>query len=199
MAKFFHKKWGLPFYLSHTKICVILSRPLLPAKPPICSTYRQACPLRESKRRSIRDILNIFIRSAACGIRQKQENNMKTFINESSENYLETILLLSKKLPVVRAVDIANELDFKKPSVSIAMKNLREKNQITVSEQGFIYLTESGKEIAEMIYERHLLISAWLEKLGVPAEIAAEDACRIEHVISKESFEAVKNYVNTRD
>lgn len=124
---------------------------------------------------------------------------MKTFINESSENYLETILLLSKKLPVVRAVDIANELDFKKPSVSIAMKNLKEKNQITVSEQGFIYLTESGKEIAEMIYERHLLISAWLEKLGVPAEIAAEDACRIEHVISKESFEAVKNYVNTRD
>lgn len=124
---------------------------------------------------------------------------MKTFINESSENYLEAILLLSKKLPVVRAVDIANELDFKKPSVSIAMKNLREKNQITVSEQGFIYLTESGKEIAEMIYERHLLISAWLEKLGVPAEIAAEDACRIEHVISKESFEAVKNYVNTRD
>ena len=124
---------------------------------------------------------------------------MKTFINESSENYLETILLLSKKLPVVRAVDIANEMDFKKPSVSIAMKNLREKNQITVSEQGFIYLTESGKEIAEMIYERHLLISAWLEKLGVPAEIAAEDACRIEHVISKESFEAVKNYVNTRD
>ena len=121
---------------------------------------------------------------------------MKTFINESSENYLETILLLSKKLPVVRAVDIANELDFKKPSVSIAMKNLKEKNQITVSEQGFIYLTESGKEIAEMIYERHLLISAWLEKLGVPAEIAAEDACRIEHVISKESFEAIKQYVS---
>lgn len=123
---------------------------------------------------------------------------MKTFINESSENYLETILLLSKKLPVVRAVDIANELDFKKPSVSIAMKNLREKNQITVSEQGFIYLTESGKEIAEMIYERHLLISAWLEKLGVPADIAVQDACRIEHVISRESFEAVKNYVNSR-
>ena len=122
---------------------------------------------------------------------------MKTFINESSENYLETILLLSKKLPVVRAVDIANELDFKKPSVSIAMKNLREKNQITVSEQGFIYLTESGKEIAEMIYERHLLISAWLEKLGVPAEIAAEDACRIEHVISKESFEAIKNHIKS--
>lgn len=122
---------------------------------------------------------------------------MRIFGNESSENYLETILLLSKKLPVVRAVDIANELDFKKPSVSIAMKNLREKNQITVSEQGFIYLTESGKEIAEMIYERHLLISSWLTELGVPEEIAVRDACRIEHVISKESFEAVKNYVNS--
>lgn len=120
---------------------------------------------------------------------------MRTFVNESSENYLETILLLSKKLPVVRAVDIANALDFKKPSVSIAMKNLREKDQITVSEQGFIYLTESGREIAEMIYERHLLISSWLTKLGVPEDTAVQDACRIEHVISRESFEAVKEYV----
>ena len=121
---------------------------------------------------------------------------MRTFVNESSENYLETILLLSKKLPVVRAVDIANEMDFKKPSVSIAMKNLRERDQITVSEQGFIYLTESGKEIAEMIYERHRLISSWFTKLGVPEDIAVQDACKIEHVISRESFEAVKNYVN---
>lgn len=121
---------------------------------------------------------------------------MRTFVNESSENYLETILLLSKRLPVVRSVDIANELDFKKPSVSIAMKNLREKNHITVSEQGFIYLTESGKEIAEMIYERHLLISSWLTNLGVPEDIAVQDACKIEHVISRESFEAVKKYVN---
>lgn len=122
---------------------------------------------------------------------------MRSYINESSENYLETILLLSKRLPVVRAVDIANEMDFKKPSVSIAMKNLRERNQITVSEQGFIYLTESGKEIAEMIYERHRLISSWLTKLGVPEDIAAQDACKIEHVISRESFEAVKEYVNS--
>ena len=120
---------------------------------------------------------------------------MRTFGNESSENYLETILLLSKKLPVVRSVDIANEMDFKKPSVSIAMKNLREKEHITISEQGFIYLTESGKEIAEMIYERHQFITKWLSELGVPEDIAAQDACRIEHVISKESFEAVKNYV----
>ena len=112
--------------------------------------------------------------------------------NESAENYLETILILSKKLPVVRSVDIANELGFKKSSVSIAMKNLREKNHITVTDAGFIYLTDSGKEIAEMIYERHELLTDFLVKLGVKPEVAAEDACRIEHVISAESFAAVK-------
>lgn len=115
---------------------------------------------------------------------------MKT--NESAENYLETILVLSKKLPVVRSVDVANELGFKKPSVSIAMKNLKEKNYITVMEQGYIFLTDSGREIAEMIYERHEFLTGWLVSMGVDAEIAAEDACRIEHVISKESFEAIK-------
>ena len=120
---------------------------------------------------------------------------MKTYVNESAENYLETILLLSKKLPVVRSVDIANELDFKKSSVSIAMKNLREKNHIAVSDQGFIYLTDSGKKIAEMIYERHELLSSWLKSMGVPEEIANEDACKMEHVISKESFQAIKTYV----
>ena len=116
-------------------------------------------------------------------------------INESAENYLETILKLSRELPVVRSVDIANELGYKKSSVSIAMKNLREKKHITVSDAGFITLTESGKEIAEMIYERHEFLSSWLVKLGVDEKIAAEDACRIEHVISKESFEAIKNSV----
>ena len=95
---------------------------------------------------------------------------MKPFVNESAENYLETILMLSKKLPVVRSVDIANELDFKKSSVSVAMKNLREKNHITVTDAGFIYLTESGREIAEMIYERHRLLSDWLIRLGVSEE-----------------------------
>lgn len=115
---------------------------------------------------------------------------MKT--NESAENYLETILMLSKKLPVVRSVDVANELGFKKPSVSIAMKNLKEKNYITVMEQGYIFLTDSGREIAEMIYERHEFLTNWLVSLGVDSEIAAEDACRIEHVISRESFEAIK-------
>lgn len=114
--------------------------------------------------------------------------------NESAENYLETILILSKKLPVVRSVDIANELGFKKPSVSIAMKNLREKEYITVMKPGYIYLTDSGREIAEMIYERHRFLTDWLASLGVDPEVAAEDACRIEHVISKESFEALKTH-----
>ena len=114
-------------------------------------------------------------------------------INESAENYLETILLLSRKLPVVRSVDIATELNFKKSSISIAMKNLREKNYITVTDAGFIYLTDSGKEIAEMVFERHEVLSGWLMKIGVPEEIASEDACKIEHIISKESFQAIKN------
>lgn len=115
--------------------------------------------------------------------------------SESAENYLETILILSKRKPVVRSVDIAEELGFKKSSVSVAMKNLREKNHITVTREGFIYLTESGKEIADMIYERHEFLSEWLTRLGVDPGIAAEDACRIEHVISKESFEAIKRHI----
>ena len=116
-------------------------------------------------------------------------------INESAENYLETILILSKKLPVVRAVDIANELGFKKSSVSVAMKNLRELEHITVTDAGFIYLTDSGRKIADIIFERHELLTSWLKRLGVPAEVAAEDACKIEHVISPESFQAIKDYV----
>ena len=116
-------------------------------------------------------------------------------VNESSENYLETILMLSKKLPVVRAVDIATELNFKKSSVSVAMKNLREKNHITVTPEGYIYLTESGQAIADMIYERHTLLSSWLERLGVDPQIAADDACRMEHVISEESFNAIKKHI----
>ncbi len=119
---------------------------------------------------------------------------MRNFVNESAEDYLETILILSKKLPVVRSVDIANELGFKKSSVSIAMKNLREKNHITVTDAGFIYLTDSGKEIAEMVFERHELLTQILTCLGVEAEIASEDACRMEHVISKETFKAIKDY-----
>ena len=117
-------------------------------------------------------------------------------VNESAENYLETILILSKSHPVVRSVDIAEELGFKKSSVSVAMKNLRTKEHITVTKEGFIYLTESGKAIADMIYERHELLTDWLVRLGVDPKTAAEDACRMEHVISKESFEAIKKHVS---
>lgn len=114
---------------------------------------------------------------------------------ESAENYLETILILSQKLPVVRSIDVASELGFKKSSVSVAMKHLREGGHIVVSDAGYITLTESGKEIADMIYERHNFLSSWLISLGVDEKTALEDACRIEHVISKESFAAIKNKV----
>ncbi len=117
-------------------------------------------------------------------------------VTESMENYLETILMLSKTKPVVRSVDVANELDFKKSSVSVAMKKLREQGEITVTKEGYIYLTESGKEIANMILERHEIISRWLMSLGVSAETAMEDACKIEHVISSESFNAIKKHLN---
>lgn len=119
--------------------------------------------------------------------------------NESAENYLETILILSKRLPVVRSVDIANELNFKKPSVSVAMKNLREKNMIVVNPSGFITLTPSGLEVAETIYERHTILSTWLTELGVDPDIAAQDACKIEHVISPESFQAIKDHIGISD
>ncbi|SHJ96324.1 metal-dependent transcriptional regulator [Hespellia stercorisuis] len=123
---------------------------------------------------------------------------MKTHTNESAENYLETILMLSQSLPVVRSIDIATELNFSKASVSVAMKNLREKHMIEVSDAGFITLTESGSEIARMIYERHTLLTSWLESMGVSPETAAGDACRIEHVISKESFAALKKHIKAQ-
>ena len=118
---------------------------------------------------------------------------MKT--NESAENYLETIYRLGMKLPVVRSVDIAAELNFTKPSVSVAMKNLRRSGHITVSPAGFITLTASGKAIAESIYERHEVISHWLESLGVNPQTASDDACRMEHVLSKETFDAIKEHI----
>ncbi len=114
-------------------------------------------------------------------------------INESAENYLETILVLTKNSATVRAIDIVRELDFKKSSVSVAMKHLREKGHINVDENGFITLTPAGREIAEMVYERHQLLTSWLIGLGVAPEIASEDACKMEHVISPESFEAIKS------
>ena len=116
-------------------------------------------------------------------------------IQESAENYLETILMLKNRKGAVRSIDIANELEFSKPSVSVAMKNLRENGYIEVDGDGFISLLPSGVAIAEKIYERPTAISDWLVALGVDPAVAAEDACRIEHVISAESFEAVKKHV----
>ena len=113
-------------------------------------------------------------------------------IHESAENYLETILILSRRKSQVRSIDIASELSFSKPSVSVAMKNLRLNGYIDVDKDGFITLLDKGREIAEKIYERHTLFSDWLVTLGVSPEVAAEDACRIEHVISNETFEAFK-------
>ena len=115
-------------------------------------------------------------------------------IQESAENYLETILIISLRKEHVRSIDIVNELDFSKPSVSVAMKNLRLNGDIKMDTSGYITLTDAGREIAEKMYERHTLLSKWLIRLGVDPTTAAQDACRIEHVISQESFEAIKKH-----
>ncbi|MGI6018400.1 MAG: metal-dependent transcriptional regulator [Marvinbryantia sp.] len=114
---------------------------------------------------------------------------------ESVEDYLETIYLLSKRLPVVRSIDIVNEMHFSKPSVSVAMKNLRNKNYITVSDEGYITLTNEGKKLGQGTYERHTLLTDWLVRLGVDPQVAAVDACKMEHDISQESFEAMKKVI----
>lgn len=116
-------------------------------------------------------------------------------IQESAENYLETILVLQKRNGYVRSVDIATELNFSKPSISNAMKQLSSNGYITMDENRMITLTEAGKSIAEKIYERHQFISEFLETLGVEPRIAVEEACRIEHVISEETFSKFKNYM----
>lgn len=116
-------------------------------------------------------------------------------IMESAENYLETILILQNRIGNVRSIDIVAEMGFSKPSVSVAMKNLRGNGYIHMDENGFITLLDSGREIAEKIYERHTLFTEWLTSLGVSPKVAAEDACRIEHVISDESFQALKKHV----
>ena len=117
-------------------------------------------------------------------------------IHESSEDYLESILMLKERKGFVRSIDIANELDYTKASVSIAMKHLRENNYITVTDSGFIYLTDDGKNLAEMIYERHQILTECFIKLGVSEDVATEDACRIEHVISQETIDAIKKHMH---
>lgn len=116
-------------------------------------------------------------------------------IQESAENYLETIYMLHKRKGAVRSIDIVNELSFSKPSVSVAMKNLRNNGYVEMDADGYITLLPPGLEIAQRIYERHTFLSAWLASLGVDPTVAAEDACRMEHVISAETFEALKRHV----
>jgi len=116
-------------------------------------------------------------------------------LSESVEDYLETIFMLSKDGGTVRSIDIANELEFSKPSVSIAMKNLRESGYINVKSGGLIELTQSGREIAQRVYERHKLISDWLIYLGVDRKVALRDACKMEHGLSEESYLALKKHI----
>jgi Mn-dependent DtxR family transcriptional regulator len=116
-------------------------------------------------------------------------------VHESAENYLETILVLSLKGNQVRSIDIANELEYSKPSVSIAMKNLREKGYILTNADGYITLTPKGRKIADSMYERHVAISDWLVFLGVDKKTAVQDACKMEHVMSEKSFSAIKKHI----
>ena len=115
-------------------------------------------------------------------------------IQESAENYLETILVLQQRKGSVRSIDIANELEFSKPSASVAMKNLRQGGYIEMDASGQIRLLPAGLAIAEAVLEKHRMMTAFLVALGVSPEVAAEDACRIEHVLSNESFEAIKRH-----
>lgn len=115
-------------------------------------------------------------------------------IQESAENYLETILILHNRKGYVRSTDIATELGFSKPSVSVAMKNLRTNEYIIMDENGFISLTDKGMAIASSVYEKHTVLSRWLVSLGVDPKTATEDACRMEHVISQESFTKLKEH-----
>lgn len=114
---------------------------------------------------------------------------------ESMEDYLETIYVLRKRLPVVRSIDIATELGYSKPSVSIAMKNLKTRGFVTVSQEGYISFTEQGEALAAETFERHTVIRDWLINLGVNEETASEDACKMEHDMSSETFQALKKHI----
>jgi len=118
-------------------------------------------------------------------------------IRESAEMYLETILVLSKK-GAVRSIDIAHEMNFSRPSVSVTIHNLEAEKYVKIGEDGSITLEPKGLEIAEKIYERHTVLTEVLIKIGVPADIAAEDACKIEHDISAEAFECIKKHMESK-
>ena len=116
-------------------------------------------------------------------------------IHESAENYLETIYVLCRTKGMVRSIDIVNALHFSKPSVSVAMKNFRENGYVVMDSDGYITLTDAGREIAERIYERHEVLTEMLMQIGVSEETAKTDACRMEHHLSDETFERLKEHV----
>ncbi|MBE6706912.1 MAG: metal-dependent transcriptional regulator [Ruminococcaceae bacterium] len=118
-------------------------------------------------------------------------------LQESGEMYLESILVLSKKNNYVRAIDICEYMGYSKPSVSRALGLLKDGGYVVSDKNGYLSLTEVGKDVAEKIYERHTQLCDFLQRLGVSPEVATEDACKIEHVISDEVFEAIKNHVNS--
>ena len=120
-------------------------------------------------------------------------------IHESSENYLEAMLMLQEEKGFIRSVDVAEKLGVKKPSVSYATKRLRESGYITMDESGHISLTEMGLEVAERMYTRHKLLSEFLVRLGVDEVTAREDACRLEHDLSEASFEAIRRFALGRE
>ncbi len=119
-------------------------------------------------------------------------------IKESAENYLEAILMIEKQKGQVRSIDVANELNFSKPSVSVAMKNFREEGYIRMNSDGCITLTPKGHEVARRVYERHQLIAGVLIALGVDEKTAYDDSCKIEHDLSEQSFEKIKEFYEKR-
>ena len=119
-------------------------------------------------------------------------------VRVSAEDYLETILLLSRKIGAVRSIDIVREMGFSKPSVSVAMKKLRNDGMIKMSTDGFITLTEKGSDAAVRVYDRHSTLYDWLVSIGVSQKVAAADACRMEHILNSETFEAIKKLLERR-
>ena len=123
---------------------------------------------------------------------------MFLILHESAEDYLETILILKERLGMVRSIDIVNQTGYSKPSVSVAMKKLRESGHITMDKDGYITLTEQGAQVAQRVYQRHRLLTQWLIALGVTPEVAAADACRMEHDVSEETFQKLKEHIADR-
>ncbi len=135
-----------------------------------------------------------FEKNKYCCYNLDNRKGKKMKLHESAENYLETILVLSKKSSFVRSIDVADALNFSKPSVSVAMKKLSKGGYINVAKDGAITLTDKGLQTAEKIYDRHIFLTNWLISIGVDEDIASKDACRMEHIISQQTIEALKKH-----